>query len=52
MSLLFDWTHDKLNIYEWTFMCPYVTIPKTILNSTETWLIPLSTPIFPPQKIN
>lgn len=51
LVLLFDCTHDKLNIHEQTFMCLYVTIPKTILNSTETWLIPLSTHAFPPQNL-
>lgn len=52
LVLLFDCTHDKLNIYKQTFMCLYVTIPKSILNSTVTQLIPLSTPICPPQKLN
>lgn len=48
---LFDCTHDELNIYEQTFMSPYFTIPKTILNSTKTWLIALSTHTFPPQNL-
>lgn len=52
LVFLFDCTHVKLNMYKQTFMCLCVTIPKSILNGTETWLIPLSTPLFLPQKLN